>query len=123
MSKQRADLGFGVELENFDPQAWAPSATTLANDRPPKEQVQEAAQAAGFRSREPLVKPEPIPAPPVRRRRTGRNAQFNIKARPETIEAFCAIADSQEWGFGETLEHAVALLQRELQAKEPDRQR
>lgn len=50
---------------------------------------------------------------PVRRRRTGRNAQFNLKARPETIAAFCAVADLQGWGLGETLEHAVALLERE----------
>lgn len=48
---------------------------------------------------------------PPRRRRTGRNVQFNIKARPETIKAFTAIADANDWGFGETLEHAVALLE------------
>ena len=50
--------------------------------------------------------------PPVRRRRTGRNVQFNIKARAETIAAFTAIADAQDWGFGETLEHAVELLEK-----------
>jgi hypothetical protein len=50
---------------------------------------------------------------PLRRRRTGRNAQFNLKARPETIAAFCAVADARGWGLGETLEQAVALLQRE----------
>jgi hypothetical protein len=110
MSKQRADLGFAAELESFDPQAWTPAPARTANDRPGKEKVQEAAQASGFRSREPK---EPEAAPPVRRRRTGRNTQFNIKARPETIEAFCAIADAQGWGLGETLEHAVALLERE----------
>jgi hypothetical protein len=52
----------------------------------------------------------------IRRRRTGRNAQFNLKARPETIEAFCAVADLNGWGLGETLEKAVALLQREYLA-------
>ena len=58
------------------------------------------------------VSPPPAEArPPVRRRRTGRNVQFNIKARPETIAAFTAIADANDWGFGETLEHAVALLE------------
>jgi hypothetical protein len=49
----------------------------------------------------------------TRRRRTGRNAQFNLKARPDTIQSFCDIADSQDWGLGETLEYAVALLERE----------
>ena len=73
------------------------------------------AEAAGFRSRE--AKSSPVPAPAgagqgaQRRRRTGRNAQFNLKARPETIEAYCAIADAQGWGLGETLERAVELLE------------
>lgn len=49
----------------------------------------------------------------MRRRRTGRNAQFNLKAKPETIEAYCAIADAQGWGLGETLEKAVELLEQE----------
>ena len=52
---------------------------------------------------------------PRRRRRTGRNAQFNLKAKPETIETFCAIADRQGWGLGETLEKAVELLAREYE--------
>ena len=68
------------------------------------------AEAAGFRSREP--RPRTAEAFP-RRRRTGRNAQLNIKARPDTVAAFAAIADARDWGFGETLEHAVALLERE----------
>ena len=67
----------------------------------------EAAAAAGFKSRE-----APSPKGEQRRRRTGRNVQFNIKARAETIEAFCAIADAQGWGLGETLEQAVALLEK-----------
>jgi len=48
--------------------------------------------------------------------RTGRNAQFNIKARPETIQAYCDIADENGWGLGETLEYAVDLL-RKMTAK------
>jgi hypothetical protein len=36
--------------------------------------------------------------------------QFNIKAKAETIEAFCAIADAKGWGLGETFEIATALL-------------
>ena len=54
------------------------------------------------------------PAAPPRRRRTGRNAQLNLKLRPDTIDAFYAIADAQGWGLGETMERAVALLQREI---------
>jgi|OM-RGC.v1.029205007 hypothetical protein len=109
MGKQRADLGFGSELENFNPKDWTPTPAR----RTPPEAAREAASQAGFRSREAAPVPPAEPARAQRRRRTGRNAQFNIKAKPETIEAFTAIADAQGWGLGETLEQAVALLQRE----------
>jgi hypothetical protein len=112
MSKQRADLGFSAELEDFDPQAWTPPPSRRANDLPQKEHIQEAAKASGFRSREAGEKPQ---VPRVRRRRTGRNTQFNIKTTPETIEAFCRVADANGWGLGETLEHAVMLLELEYE--------
>lgn len=108
MSKERASLGFGEELDSFDPSDWSPKEKQPAKGRSKPNVVREAAQAAGFQSREPM---KPKPAKMQRRRRTGRNAQFNIKAKPETIEAFCAIADGQGWGIGETLEYAVELLQ------------
>jgi len=120
MSKQRTDLGFGAELDDFDPSAWTPPKSRRANDLPGKDQVREAAQASGFQSREAAKE---ATAPRTRRRRTGRNAQFNIKARPDTIEAFCRIADANGWGLGETLEHAVALLEREHGAGQGDPQK
>ena len=115
MGKERANLGFGDELDSFNPSDWSPREKKTANDRPKSEAAREAAQAAGFQSREPV---KPKPASTQRRRRTGRNAQFNIKAKPETIEAFCAVADGQGWGLGETLEFAVKL----LREKYPPRQ-
>ncbi|MFI0396956.1 hypothetical protein [Paracoccus jiaweipingae] len=42
------------------------------------------------------------------------NAQFNIKAKPETIEAFYKVADANGWGLGETLEHAVDLFEKHM---------
>jgi hypothetical protein len=114
--KERADLGFADALDDFDPADWAPKpAPAAAAPRPETAGTRKAAAAAGFRSREPQPEPAPERAgeAPVRRRRTGRNAQLNLKARPETIAAFCAVADLQGWGLGETLEHAVALLERE----------
>ncbi len=129
----RADLGFGAgfgdELDSFDPADWA--SPPKPRPKPAPEAARQLAEATGFRSREPgltegqgakrpaATKPAPKPdqkpaARPQRRRRTGRNAQFNIKARPETIEAFCAVADAHGWGLGETLEHAVALLEADL---------
>ncbi len=110
MGNVRASLGFGDELESFDPAEWTPTTKKSTNDRPKADVARAAASAAGFQSREPA---KPVPVTAQRRRRTGRNAQFNVKAKPETIEAFCAVADGQGWGLGETLEYAVALLQRE----------
>jgi hypothetical protein len=110
MSKPRADLGFGDalgDLSSFTPKSKsAPRADSAQAAR-----AVQAAEASGFQSREP--KPAAAAAKPPRRRRTGRNAQFNIKARPETIEAFYKVADANGWGLGETLEHAVALLEKE----------
>lgn len=137
MSKERADLGFSDALDDLDLSEFKPKPVRAANDRPSKAVAAKAAEASGFKSREakPAKKevaepttsaPEAVvagqgatPAPKVpetiqqRRRRTGRNAQFNLKARPETIDAYCALADRMGWGLGETLERAVALLEKE----------
>lgn len=118
-SKTRADLGFQVDDTGFDPADWDVGAP--APKRPESSSARKVAEATGFRSREAGITP-PAVAPAAkrageakqqRRRRTGRNAQFNLKARPDTIQSFCAVADAKGWGLGETLEHAVALLQRE----------
>jgi hypothetical protein len=108
-------LGFTDELDDFDPGAWPKPA---APQKPKLVNAKIAAEAAGFRSREPTppVELEPSPRPALRRRRTGRNVQFNIKTKAETIEAFCAIADAKGWGLGETFEIATELLAREYKA-------
>lgn len=102
----RPSLGFGDELEDLDPAAWTKPATHRARS----DEAKKAAEAAGFRSREPAAS---IPTPKQRRRRTGRNAQFNLKTTPETIAMFTQIADAQGWGLGEAFEKATALLKRE----------
>lgn len=110
MNVQRADLGFSDELESFDPTEWQPKPKKAQGSTPAA--AQKAAEATGFKSREPIAKSSPDEPPQQqRRRRTGRNAQFNLKAKPETIEAFCSVADAQGWGLGETLEYAVELLE------------
>ena len=120
MSNTRANLGFGSELDAFDPSSWSDPPAKMRSAPPEKAATRKVAEAIGFQSREAASKAasEPPSAPPTivrpdRRRRTGRNAQFNLKARPETIEAFCRIADLHGWGLGETLERAVILLERE----------
>ncbi len=109
MTNERPDLGFGEELDAFDPKAWDPADKKKREPRAPKAVTRQAAEATGFQSREPKS-----PSSPDRRRRTGRNVQFNLKAKPETIEALCRIADRKGWGLGETLEEAVMLLEREI---------
>lgn len=122
MSKQRADLGFADELENFDPASFSPSPRSAPPQRPAATVTRQVAEATGFQSREAKTSGAGQGAPLVRerRRRTGRNMQFNIKAKPETIEAFCAVADAQGWGLGETLEYAVELLQQEYGKDVPE---
>lgn len=117
-------MGFSDALDAFDPAEWTPkppaSKTLEVNGSGGRDAASKAAEVSGFKSREPKD-PQGIaqgraaaPAKePVRRRRTGRNAQFNLKAKPETIEAYCAIADRMGWGLGETLEYAVTLLDRD----------
>ncbi len=114
MSKERASLGFADEIDNFDPQEWAPSPQKAARPKPEPEVTRKVAAANGFQSREAA---QAEPKRQQRRRRTGRNVQFNIKATPETIDAFCAVADGQGWGLGETLEKAVELLQQSYPPK------
>ena len=117
--KARASLGFDDPLEGFDPQEWSVERAMPARVRMPGDAAEQAARAAGFKSREAKdageiaarqIEGEPRPQ---RRRRTGRNAQLNLKAKPETIAAYCALADRMGWGLGETLERAVVLLERE----------
>lgn len=107
MGANRSSLGFGGELDDFDPGAWSAPPPPRPKSAP-EPAARRLAEAAGFKSREPAPT---APARPDRRRRTGRNVQFNVKARPQTIAAFCDIADAQGWGLGETLEKAVALLE------------
>jgi len=82
---------------------------------PAKAEVRAVAEAANFRSREGGSAPLRAPLrAPQRRHRTGRNAQVNIKATQETIDAFTAISEQQGWVFGETLEHALRALEKDL---------
>lgn len=109
MTQKRADLGFGEELDQFDPQAWQPKPKPAARPKVESLASRQAAEAVGFQSREPQRQPVESDVKP-RRRRTGRNAQINIKTTPETIEQFTQLADDNGWGLGETFEKAIALL-------------
>jgi hypothetical protein len=95
---KRADP-LDIDLSGFEPALPA---------KPKVEQafVRQVSEANNFQSRAPAqtLKPAPLQA---RGRRTGRNVQFNIKATPETIARFTALADQNKLVFGELLDRAL----------------
>jgi len=64
--------------------------------------VRAVSEAANFPSREAVAAPPAVAKPEekreLRRYRTGRNVQLNIKVKPETLETFYKIADEHGWG-------------------------
>jgi hypothetical protein len=110
MANPRASIFADDELDvsSFSPKTGADQSA------PPAEKVKTVAEEARFHSREPKPAAAAEPKRTPRRHRTGRNIQFNVKASQETLDAFYAITDRQGWVLGETLEHALAALQREL---------
>jgi hypothetical protein len=109
MTKERASI-FDAD-EPLDVSGFAPKTDYELTDVS-AELVRVVAEASRFPSREARASP-PARRPP-RIHRTGRTMQFNARATPQTVEALYAIADRQGWLVGETLEHALAALQREL---------
>jgi hypothetical protein len=75
------------------------------------EVIARIAEEHNFPSRQaPKTPKEPGKKP--RRYRTGRNRQFNIKAKNETVERFCKMADDRHVPLGELLEQALDALER-----------
>lgn len=106
----RAKVGFGAALEDLGGFAPAPRAQPRPKTAalPP-----ETAEAMGFPSREAPLAEAPLAErarPQQRRHRTGRSAQINIKATPETIAAFQAWADGQGLSIAEAFELATKRL-------------
>lgn len=82
------------------------------DNAPKREALRDIGHSTGFQSREPRELNAPVGG--RGRHVTGRNAQINLKARPEVIEAFSAIADRYDWSKALTFERAVAALERLL---------
>jgi hypothetical protein len=109
---ERAGL---FDTPKIDVTAFAPKKPAASADRPPLDDVRAVSEAASFRSREPLPAAAAKPGKAsLRRRRTGRNAQLNIKLAPETLESFYKLSDRHGWGLGEAFEKALEALSREL---------
>ena len=108
----RADI-FGkdepdLDLTEFEPKPAKGRPTQVES----REQIRAVTEANHFPSRAP-AKPET--APVARRgRRTGRNIQLNIKITAETLNRFYRVSDESDWLLGETFEHALDALEREL---------
>ena len=111
---KRADpFSDDLDLSEFKP-------TVAAKPKIEKAAVRQASEANNFPSRTATANPTaPANDRQQRRRRTGRNVQFNIKATPETIARFTAIADKNGWVFGETLDRALEALEQSVPAKAP----
>lgn len=112
MGDVRTNLFAGDDAADLDLSAFKPTKPV----RQSEEATRTAAAKAGFVSREPKAAPAPAPVAPVPEKparrvwRTGRNTQFAVKASPETVAEFYAIADAQGWVLGEALEKAVELM-------------
>jgi len=95
---QRADP-LDIDLSGFEP--TAPAKLKLE-----RAAVRQISEENNFPSRAAPQKPVAV-ARPLRRRRTGRNVQFNIKATQETIGRFSDLADRHQLVFGELLQKAL----------------
>lgn len=117
MTPGRASV-FGEEID-LDVSGFAPTSPAPKPAVAP-EQVRAVAEGASFRSREPAM-PSVVATSAARREtrryRTGRNVQLNLKVRQEAVDAFYALADSQQWVLGEAFERAIEALKRELATK------
>jgi hypothetical protein len=116
MSKSRASIF--DEAPDLDVGSFAPN-TDIDAKAPAAAQVRTVSEAAHFKSREaPVPKPQMPSRRAARQYRTGRNVQFNMKARKEDVDAFYAVTEAEGWVLGYTLERAMEALRREL-AKKP----
>jgi len=114
MTKQRASFFDGGDPLELDVASFAPKTSTdvLA---PKAEQVRAVTQAAKFISREAApAKSDAKPQRAIRRYRTGRNVQLNVKALQATVDALYSVSEAQGWVLGYTIQRAMEALQREL---------
>ena len=92
--------------------------------KPARDKVRAITEAASFPSREssppaPKQLLEPPVSEPLKRKpryhTTGRTAQLNCRVMPAIHNRIYEIADQKNWLVGETIEQAVAALERQLE--------
>jgi hypothetical protein len=103
-----------TRVNPFETLAEPPVFTTKPKPDKPveKEVIARIAEENDFPSRQ-ATKPLKEPRRKRRVHRTGRNRQFNIKAKNETVERFYKMADDRRVPLGELLEQALDALERE----------
>lgn len=116
MTKERVSI-FSEDPAEIDLSSFAPKSAEAKKPITP-EAMRAVADASKFPSREGPAQPRKTAKHEPRRYRTGRTAQFNARTTQETYDALYSIADRKGWKIAETLEHALAALQRELAAKD-----
>lgn len=106
------DQDQGVDLTGFKPrQGRDPNA-------PPIDQLRQVSDLTGFPSRTPTAAaPQSQPRERYKSqiKRTGRNTQFFCRITKEGRDAFYGLAEAHNWTIGETVERALAALQREIE--------
>jgi hypothetical protein len=102
------------ETPKLDISGFTPRSDDEA--RPPPEQLDELTRGSKFRSRE-TAKIQQVNRIQQRRRRTGRNVQFNIRATQQVVDEFKALSEAQDWPDGLTLEKALGALKREMASR------
>jgi hypothetical protein len=86
----------------------------LSDLRPTKAQkpdlrvVDEVATANGFPSRAPQMY---SPKRQVRRERTGRNCQLNVRISQASLDAFVEISNRRKWIFSQTIDALLEVFQ------------
>ncbi|WP_158912739.1 stability/partitioning determinant [Caulobacter sp. S45] len=126
---ERASI-FSDDEDDLDVAGFKPAAAPRPRDPQAVAAVRQTAESRGFVSREaaPAAAPRPVAiaapaAEPIaqearlRRRRTGRDKQLNVKVTDACLNQFYALADANGWGLGETFERALAALEGQITGK------
>jgi hypothetical protein len=107
MPKPPADIFEDLDISGFEPKAGPPVT--------PPPGIRAAAESQNFQSREPVRSTSTRTPARKGNYRTGRNTPFSAKVSLECNNGFYGIAERMKWTMGETLEKALAALERELQ--------
>lgn len=107
MSTSRTNPFSDLEsLPSFEPKPKTPRP--VVND-----QIEKIAETHGFPSRQATKSLAPK-TKSIRRYRTGRNQQINIKTTAQVIERLYKLADERRIPLGQLLEQAVDALERTI---------